>query len=297
MAYHERHQSMSKFSDTLQLYPHSIAFSSTTEDNSNNSYDHFKPLYEIANRCLAEGYAVIYGAEYIDKSEETLHQISTNITRASLSLPSNINNETSKDIERGLLMIVDANSSYSDERDGIDIVSYWLANFTKAKKNLHDKSVKGLVAINIPDPYLSRDKHNIFMKFEAEIGKSLGRELGLICWYDKKWINDLSFRSLISILTTHSIVLHANFQYQRWGAKRIVDVTKKVIDREYEKDTSTLLFQTIMHAHHLSMESLVMDPEKLEKVLYKAMGNDEYYNVVQPAILQELKKEVSCDDK
>jgi hypothetical protein len=292
---------MTKFSDILQLYPHSIAFSNDAKNPSLNHYEYYKPLYDIVNICLANDYAVIYGAEYLDKSDELSNTINKDLERAassssSSSILSNSNNEISNNIGKGLLIIVNADSSYSDKRDGNGIINYWMSNFSKTKKILKDKDVKGIFSINIPDPYLSRDKHDFFMKFETDLGKNFKEGMGMLCWHNKKWLADRTLQSLIRLLTIHNMVLYHNFQYKRWTLDNIIEIIKNVIDREYgnENDTTTLLFETIRHAYHLDKEALLLNSD-FENILSKTIGNDDYYNIVRPAILKEIKKEILFD--
>ena len=232
------------------------------------------------------------------------HQITINkdLERAALSSSSssfstNSNNEISNNIEKGLLIIVNADSSYSDKRDGNGIINYWMSNFSKTKKILKDKDVKGIFSINIPDPYLSRDKHDFFMKFETDLGKNFKGGMGMLCWYNKKWLA-MSLQSLIYLLNIHDIVLYHNFQYKRWTLDYIIEIIKNGIDKEYgkENDTSTLLFETIRHRYHLDKEALLLNSD-FENILSKTIGNDDYYNIVRPAILKEIKKEILFDRK
>jgi hypothetical protein len=55
-------------------------------------------------------------------------------------------------------MIINPNSMYKENYKSSDIISYWLSQYSKASQDfgLENNNVKGIMGINIPDPYLKK---------------------------------------------------------------------------------------------------------------------------------------------
>jgi hypothetical protein len=67
---------------------------------------------------------------------------------------------------------------------------------------------------NAPDPFFSHDKYDVFMMFEEEVGKTLPKNVGLLCWYKKNWLNSLSLAHATSLLADHKYTIHSDWKYK-----------------------------------------------------------------------------------
>lgn len=272
-------------------HDHLIAFANKHLDNDNSKG--LEPLYQYVNSALVTGYAVIYGAESFSNESER-ETILNKIIRAT---PVNNNENVQNCIDRGLLRITDPKSMYGNDKNGEDIVKYWVSRYLEQSKIKDlDQNIRGIVGVNVPNPYFERDKYNIFFGFEQKLDLHLDDNMSMLCWYKKRWLDELDLPKLITTLNLHNKVLHKDFQYSNWNAERIINAISRAIDKQddsKENETSTLLFETIRHAYHLDKESLIANPQNLENALSKTLGRDTYYQTVQPSILEDLKKEIS----
>src|SRR5919198_1231589 len=124
----------------------------------------YKPLYEISNAYLSNGYGVLYGAESIP-NETAKAKVVENIQSATNTEEAQIN------ISKGLLTVVNADLMYKENANSRDILDFWYSNVSKIQRKLQKRTIKGIMMFSAPDPYLKRDRYDIFRMFEEQMGK------------------------------------------------------------------------------------------------------------------------------
>ena len=144
---------------------------------------------------------------------------------------------------------------------------------------------------NMPDLYFSRGKYDAFMAFEEEIDKGLPENAGLLCWYKRRWLNNLSLVHAINVLANHRYTIHADGKYKQWNTNKIIDIISKGIDDNLGEGASVLLFQTMKSAYKLNQNSIVHLPARFEETLKKLLGEEDARSVIH-SILAEIIKEV-----
>ena len=210
-------------------------------------------------------------------------------------------------------MIIDPNCMYADNNKPSDIVDYWSLQYSKAAQRfgLEDNKVKGIMGINIPDPYFERKQFDKFFDFEEGIEKVFDGKLGLLCWYKKKWLEELTLPQIIRMLGSHGSMINNNLSIIKWNDNKILDIITKTMDLQsnvennniYKKESnkgvededtqhySNLLFETIRNRYHLDRESLIADPHKFGDLLSKMLG-DKSYEELSYNIRDNIVKEI-----
>jgi hypothetical protein len=158
------------------------------------------------------------------------------------------------------------------------------------RRKLQEKT-KGTMIFNMPDPYFSRGKYDAFMAFEEDMDKELPENMGLLCWYKRRWLNNLSLVHAIHVLANHRYTIHADGKYKEWNANKTIDIISKGIDNYLGEGTSVLLFQTMKSAYKLNQNSIVHLPDSFEEILKKLLGKEDASSVIH-SILAEIIKEV-----
>jgi hypothetical protein len=279
------------------LYTHIIGFpyhinskSSNNDDNGNQEIETaldtsiYKPLYEIANKYLQNGYSVLYTAEPLphetDKSKiiENIQNVHTD----------NID-EVQNNISKGLLTVIDSDTIYKENTSGTYIVDFLLSNVSRMKQKAQHMT-KGAMILNAPDPFFSHGNYDVFLDFEEIIDKALLNDIGLLCWYRTKWLNKLSLAYTISLLTNHKCTIDKQWKYKEWDPHRIIDVVSKGIDNNLGEGSSVLLFQTMRAAYKLNQDDIIYRPIIFEETLKKLLGKDDVNSLIN-SIFEEIKKE------
>jgi hypothetical protein len=147
--------------------------------------------------------------------------------------------------------------------------------------------------ISIPDSYFKHDKHDIFMMFEEEMGKTFPTKTGMICWYKEEWLNSLSLASLIKVLITHKYTIYNDWKSKAWTANEIVSLISKGIDKSLGEGSSTLLFQAMNTIHKLNQDVIVSRPVVFEGILKRLLGNDQYVSPLLDSIFEQITKKIS----
>jgi hypothetical protein len=263
--------------------------------NRHNNNEHIKdeldsssiygPLYEISNKYLENGYSVLYVAESLP-NERNKAKVVEDIWNAN----NNHDDPVEYGISRGLLRVINADLIYKDNASGKDIVDFLLSNVYEMHRNLQEKT-KGTMIFNMPDPYFSRGKYDAFMAFEEDMDKELPENMGLLCWYKRRWLNNLSLVHAIHVLANHRYTIHADGKYKEWNANKTIDIISKGIDNYLGEGTSVLLFQTMKSAYKLNQNSIVHLPARFEEILKKLLGKEDASPVIH-SILAEIIKEV-----
>jgi hypothetical protein len=282
------------------LLTHIIGFpyymNSKSHDN-NNDNEHIKnelepssiyrPLYEVSNKYLENGYSVLYAAESLPNERDKAKVV---------EYIWNVNNNDDQveyvrgNISRGLLHVINADIIYKDNPSGKDIVNFFISNVYEMHRKLQEKT-KGTMIFNMPDPYFSRGKYDDFVAFEEEIDKGLPENVGLLCWYKRRWLNNLSLVHAINVLANHRYTIHADGKYKQWNTNKIIDIISKGIDDNLGEGASVLLFQTMKSAYKLNQNSIVHLPTSFEETLKKLLGEEDADSVIH-SILAEIIKEV-----
>ena len=207
----------------------------------------------------------------------------------------NNNNNNTEDVQnnisKGLLTIINSDAMYQDNASGRDIVDFLLSNVSKMQRKLNDK-IKGAMILNSPDPFFKRDKYDVFMKFEEEVGKTLPKNVGLLCWYKKKWLHNLSLAHIIHILADHKYTVHTDWKYKEWDTNKIIDLVGKGIDTNLGEGSAILLFHAMKSAYKLNQDAIVFRPAIFEETLKRLLSRG-YANSVIDSIFEEIIKEVA----
>lgn len=245
----------------------------------------YKPLYEMSNRYLSNRYSILYGAELIP-NESAREKVIENIINID---PTEIQNFISK----GFLAVVNPDSIYEESgSDYRSIANYWDSQVNKIQKKLEGKT-KGIMIFSAPDSYFKHDKHDIFMMFEEEIGKTLPTKTGMICWYKEEWLNNLSLASLIKSLITHKYTVHKDWKYKAWTANEIISMIGKGIDKSLGEGSATLLFQAMNTIHKLNHQEIVVSkPVVFEGILKRLLDNDQDAALVIDSISKQIIEKI-----
>ena len=246
----------------------------------------YKAIYEMSNSYLSNGYSVLYGAESIP-NESTKEKIFENIVNV------NPTQEVRDNLARGFLLVFDRDSIYEEsDTNNKSLINFWNSNAYRIREGLGDKT-KGTMIFSAPDSYFKHDKHDIFMMFEEEMGKTFPTNTGMICWYKEEWLNSLSLASLIKVLITHKHTIHNSWKYKTLTADEIITFISKGIDKSFGEGSTTLLFQVMNTVHKLHQEIIVSRPVVFEGILKRLLGNDEYVSPVLDSISEQIIKKIS----
>lgn len=279
------------------LHTHIIGFPYRTNSKSSNNDDDekqetetgfdtsiYKPLYEMSNKYLQNGYSILYTVESVP-NEKDKSKVVENIQNANTEQAENVQNNISK----GLLDVIDSDILYKDDAAGKDIVDFLLSNISRMKQKSQHVT-KGAMIFNAPDPFFSHDKYDVFMDFEEKIDKVLPNDIGLLCWYKPKWLNKFSLAYTISVLAHHKCTIDKHWEYKQWDTSKIIDVVSKGIDNNLGEGSSVLLFQTMKSVYKLNQDAIVYRPTTFEETLKKLLSKDDANSVIN-SIFEEIIKE------
>jgi hypothetical protein len=280
------------------LHAHTIGFPYQNSDGSNENDKQddiktadlnslYKPLYQISNKYLENGYSVLYAAESLPDDRDK-SKVIENIQNVSNADDDNQVENVQNNISKGLLNVINSDTIYKDNSSGRDIVDFLLSNISEMQRK---STTKGSVIFNAPDPFFSRGKYDVFMEFEEEMTKTLPSEVSLICWYKRRWLNNFSLAYIISILAHHKYTIHNKWKYKQWDTSTIIDVISKGIDNNLGEGSSVLLFQTLKSAYKLKRDGIVRKPTVFEERLKRVLGKDDANSVIN-SIFEEIIKEV-----
>jgi hypothetical protein len=246
----------------------------------------YQPLYEMCNTYLSNGYSVLYGPESIpNKSAE--EKVFENII--------NVNSEVQNYLSKGFLTVVNRDSIYEEcGADYRSIVNFWNSNVNRIQKKLDGKT-KGTMMLSVPDSYFKHDRHDIFMMFEKEMGKTFPIKSGMICWYKEEWLNSLSLASLIKVLITHKYVVYDDWKNKAWTANEIINLISKGIDKSLGEGSAKLLFQTMRTIHKLNLDVVVSRPVVFETTLKRLLGSDQQVSVMDSISKEIIERIMFCN--
>jgi hypothetical protein len=244
----------------------------------------YKPLYELSNNYLENSYSILYAAESLPKRRDKI-KVVENIRSVNNDQAENVENNISK----GLLTVIDSDTTYQKSASGRDIVDFLLSNVSNMQQKLQKKT-KGTIIFNAPDPFFNHGNYDVFLDFEKKIDKALPNDIGLLCWYKAKWLNKLSLAYTISILTHHKCTIDKQWKYKEWDLHRIIDVVSKGTDNNLGEGSSVLLFQTMKAAYKLNQDDIIYRPIIFEETLKKLLSKDDVNSVIN-SIFEEIIKE------
>jgi hypothetical protein len=255
------------------------------EEGRNYTSSSYLPLYEMSNSYLSNGYSVLYGAESIP-NESAKEKLFENIANVN---PTQV---VQNNLASGFLMVVNRDSIYEENDTNYkSIVNFWNSNVKRIQEKLGNKT-KGTMIFSAPDSYFKHDKHDIFMMFEEEMGKTFPTNTGMVCWYKEEWLNSLSLASLIKVLITHKYTIHNDWKYEAWTANEILSLISKGIDKSLGEGSATLLFQTMNTIHKLNQDVIVARPVVFESVLKRLLGNDQQVYQVMDSISKQIIEKI-----
>jgi hypothetical protein len=270
-----------------------VGFSSTIESleskfqirDGRSAHSLYKPLYEISNMWLSNGFSVLYGAEtFTDGSG--VERVIQDIENVSTS------HQARDSISKGFLTVVNSDRIY--ESCGADyeaLVKFWNTGSLEASQRTEGTS-KGTILISSPNSYFKNDQHHTFMMFEDAMGKTFSTSTIMICWYTRNWLSNLSLASLIKILTTHKCTIHNGWRYKEWTENEIISVVRDGIDMELGPGSTVLLFQTLKTIHKLDQDAIVTRPIVFEGSLQRVLGEDSAKAVID-CIFQQFSERIS----
>jgi hypothetical protein len=81
------------------------------------------------------------------------------------------------------------------------------------QRKLQEKT-KGSI-FSSPNPFFSRDKYDVFISFEEEVGNRLPENIGLLCWYKRKYtiLPDVTAICVVKSRTTNACSKFMVFLY------------------------------------------------------------------------------------
>jgi len=135
-------------------------------------------------------------------------------------------------------------------------VNFWKSNVNRIQKKLDGKT-KGTMMFSVLDSYFKHDKHDIFILFEGEMGKTFPTKSSMICWYKEEWLNSLSLASLTMILITHKYVVYDDWKNKAWTENEFINLISKGIDNSLFPRSATLLVQLIKTIHKVNQDVVV----------------------------------------
>jgi hypothetical protein len=195
-------------------------------------------------------------------------------------------------VSSGFLTVVNPDSIYEECGTNYkSIVDFWNSSVDRIQKNLRGKT-KGTIIISAPDSYFKHDKHDIFMMFEDEMGRTFHTKASMICWYKEEWLNSLSLASLINVLITHKYTIHNHQRYKAWDRNEIISLISKSIDKSLGEGSATLLFQTMKTVHKLNQEVVVSSPVVFEAMLKRLLGDDGQVYPVMDSISKQIIEKI-----
>ena len=244
----------------------------------------YKPLYEISNKYLQNGYNVLYTAQSLPH-ETDKSKVVEDIQNVRIDNKEEIKNNISK----GLLAVIDSDIIYRENASGTHIVDFLLSNISRMKQKSQHMT-KGAMIFNAPDPFFSRNKYQVFIDFEKKIDNALPDETGLLCWYKPKWLNKFSLAYTISLLAHHKCTIDKEWKYKQWDTNKIIDVVSKGIDNNLGEGSSILLFQTMKSVYKLNQDTIIKRPAIFEATLKKLLSKDDANSVLN-SIFEEIIKE------
>jgi hypothetical protein len=270
------------------LHTHIIGFpnyaSSKSSNNDGPGPSIYRPLYQMSNKHLENGYGVLYAAESLP-NERDKAKVIEDIRNASDAA------DVENNISKGLLHVIDSDTIHKDNAGGRDIVDFLLSKVSHIQGKSQQEKTKGVVIFNAPDPYFGRSKYDTFMDFEVEMTRALPNNVGILCWYKRDWLNKLSLSHVISVLADHKYTIHSDWKYKEWNTDKIIDVVSKGIDKNLGEGSSILLFQTLKSAYKLNQDSIVQSAARFEETIKKLLGKDDANSVIN-SIFGEIIKEV-----
>ena len=191
-----------------------------------------------------------------------------------------------KSVGQTLILVVLTETALTDKINKIAMIT---------KDNFKPKRIIG---ISNPAPFYEKDEFDLFTGFEQRIERAFGDKLGLICWYKKKWLEQMTLSQLIKILNTHGSIIYPDLKTITFDSTKIIKIITETIDaiaieddkRNDKSIVSALLFGTIRHAYHLDEKSLVLEPDKLEHVLIRMIGQQSYKYLEKRIMTNLIKK-------
>jgi hypothetical protein len=282
------------------LHTHIIGFPYHANSKSSNNHEKrntedglepsiYGPLYQMSNKYLQNGYSVLYAAESLPNEKDKV-KVVENIQNAT-NIDDDNSDNAQNNISKGLLSVINLDSTYIDNSSGIDIVDFLLSNVSDMQQRSQQQKTKGTMIFNAPDPFFNREKYDVFIEFEEQIGKRLSHDVCLLCWYKKKWLNHMSLSYIISILAHHKHTIHSEWKYKQWDTNKIIDVVSKGIDNNLGEGSGVLLFQTLKSAYKLKQDTIVSKPDLFEERLKHVLGRDDANSVIN-SIFEEIIKEI-----
>lgn len=285
------------------LFKESRHFISCYDDKKSKMYA-LQNLRQIASHFLSQGYGVIYGAEQFQ--EDNVHAqdlLAKKVIKAKeFSTNSNQQSTTKESVQalRKHLLLINPTSIRYGSNHSSEIVEQWLSEYSRAETMFTKDNFKPkrIIGISNPAPFYEKDEFDLFTGFEQRIERAFGDKLGLICWYKKKWLEQMTLSQLIKILNTHGSIIYPDLKTITFDSTKIIKIITETIDaiaieddkRNDKSIVSALLFGTIRHAYHLDEKSLVLEPDKLEHVLIRMIGQQSYKYLEKRIMTNLIKK-------
>lgn len=259
---------------------HVIGFSPNIKEDLSNSR-----LYDLVHYYLSRGYAVIYAAESVVSShavgkEDVGNRIrEQNGREKTYGVLGNLarhigSNKVKRYAQRGLLTITDPDSILPADASIKQLLSSMNSHVEHCEARA-PQDIEGKILFNSPSNFFQADKIDKFLEFEHTLGTRFNDDtFGMICWYKKRWIQNLSFSHLVHLLAAHNQSIHKHAQFQTWDVDRTIQVISEGINKALEQDrASEVILETMRRRFNLDRSAILTSPNLFADTL-KMMSPD-----------------------
>ena len=269
---------------------HLVGVSSSIKEDLSNAR-----LYELVHNYLSKGYAVIYAAEPIISSsptagEDEKEQVDDTIAEQNrqektYAILDNLarhigSNKVKLYLQRGLLTVMDPDTILPASASMKQLLNS-MNSYVELCEARAPRDVKGKVFFNSPSNFFQADKFDKFLEFEHTLGTRFDDDsFHMICWYKKRWIQNISFSHLVHLLAAHNQSIHKNAQFQTWDIDRTIELISEGINKALEQDRAAeVIFETMRRRFNLDRAAILSSPNLFADTL-KMMSPDSAISII-----------------
>jgi hypothetical protein len=301
----------------MDIHDHILGFSPNKREDVSNI-----PIHNMAFKYLSDGYTVIYAAESTTPTPTSRTSNSSHIAAElgwygatgkreeahyKQQRPEDILNNFASHLrsdkikryfQKGLFAIIDPNiilPANAGTKELLDSMIRYVESYEP--KLPYSAKIKGKVLVNAPDNFFEANEFDKFLKFEHLVGTKFDDNFTMICWYRKKWVQNLSFSQLMHLFTSHHRTVHRNAQFQMLNADRIMQVMGKAIDRAVEQDNaSTIILEVMQRRFNLTAPEIISSPDLFINVLKKMSPDPASAEAIINTLTAEFKTKLDFND-
>lgn len=238
-------------------------------------------LYEILDRYLAEGYAVIYAAE------PAPDKVLARMARAGL--------DAERYVKSGMLEVVSRDSIYVSDSNGNLVASQSIESWhNNASRIMGATKAKGVLAVGSLDAFVrDSQQQECVQEYEEKVGKKFQTLIEAVCCYNADSISDTSISTLIAILNAHEYTIHHDNRatYSEWKGDKLQNVLASALNKVLGSTTSDLVLKTLKSIYKVDEDAIISDPVLLEDAVGKFFRDSS--PAILAAILKDLKSEIA----